>query len=107
MSGNVTLEQVEQLAMQLPAIEQLKLVARISEQLSRSGVAGEEPPLESVSIALSVISPPKITKIGADKSLREADKLLRELDSIAESIGGEFDSGLEIREIREDRSGQL
>lgn len=96
MSGNVTLEQVEQLAMQLPAIEQLKLVARVSEQLSRSGVVFESPAV-SLSIAdLSVISP-------AEK----VDKLLRELDSIAESISGEFDSGLEIRQIREDRSGQL
>ena len=94
MSGNVTLEQVEQLAMQLPAMEQLKLVARISEQLSRSGVAGERPRLAEMDFCLI---PPAAM----------ADKLLQELDSIAESIGGEFDSGSEIRQIREDRSGQL
>ena len=94
MSGNVTLEQVEQLAMQLPAMEQLKLVARISEQLSRSGVAGERPRLTEMDFCLI---PPAAM----------ADKLLQELDSIAESIGGEFDSGSEIRQIREDRSGQL
>ena len=34
MSDRVTFEQVEQLAVQLPPPEQLKLVARISEQLS-------------------------------------------------------------------------
>ncbi len=36
MSGQVTLEQVEQQAAQLPPHEQLKLVAHISERLSRA-----------------------------------------------------------------------
>jgi hypothetical protein len=36
MSGQVTLEQVEQQAAQLPLHEQLKLVAHISERLSRA-----------------------------------------------------------------------
>jgi hypothetical protein len=94
MSDNVTLEQVEQLAMQLPAMEQLELVARISEQLSRSGVAGE--PTRQLKMDFCLIP-----------TTAMADKLLQELDSIADSIGGEFDSGLEIRQIREDRSGQL
>ena len=73
--GGVTLERVEYLAMQLPAAEQKKLVARISEQLSESGVDGESPPIRS--IALSLSKPPAgIVKIGemADKSHREADK---------------------------------
>lgn len=75
MSGSVTLEQVEQLAMQLPAMEQLKLVARISEQLSRSDMA-----------ELQVEAEPERWESEA-----MADALLRELDSIAESIDGEFD----------------
>jgi len=87
MPDNVTLEQVEQLAMQLPAMEQLELVARISEQLSRSGV-GEEPRRQrEIDYSISAISPTE-----------GADELLRELDSIAESIRGKFDSGLEIRQ---------
>jgi hypothetical protein len=36
MSSTITLEQVKQLAVQLPPPEQLKLVARICEQLSRA-----------------------------------------------------------------------
>ena|SRR5215475_11438794 len=105
--GRMTFEQVEWLAMQLPVVEQQKLVARISEQLSRSGLADESPAL---GIAACSSKPPAgIVKAGemADKSLREADKLLRELDSIAESIGGEFDSGSEIRQMREGGAGQL
>jgi hypothetical protein len=87
--GRLTLDQVEQLAMQLPAEEQLELAARINELLSGWGIAMSEPPLEK-------FSPEEM-----------ADKLLGELDSIAESIGGEFDSGSEIRQIREGGGGQL
>jgi hypothetical protein len=90
--GRLTLDQVEQLAMQLPAEEQLELAARINEQLSRSGVVGES---LQIKVPLSEISPAEW-----------ADMLLLELDSIAESIGGEFDSGSEVRQIREGGSGQ-
>jgi hypothetical protein len=88
--GRLTLDQVEQLAMQLPAEEQLELAARINELLSGRGMA------------CSVISP--LERISPEEM---ADKLLGELDSIAESIGGEFDSGSEIRQIREGGGGQL
>ena len=88
MSNQVTIEQVEQLAMQLPSPEQLKLVARISEQLS--GFA------------------PKIPSSGIEQVQREreamADALLAELDAIAESIEGEFDSAEDIRQIREEKA---
>ena len=76
MSNQVTIEQVEQLAMQLPSPEQLKLVARISEQLS--GLALKIPPS------------------GIEQVQREreamADALLAELDAIAESIIGESET---------------
>jgi hypothetical protein len=84
--GRVTLEWVEYLAMQLPAAEQQKLVARISERLSELGVVDESC---SPEIVQCMASPEVI-----------ADGLLRELDSIAESISGEFDPGSEIRQIR-------
>ena len=91
MSSEVILEQVEQLAMQLPPTEQLKLMAHISEQLSRLGVM----------VPLS----------NAEKVQREreamADALLQELDTIAESIEGEFDSAEDIRQIREERANRL
>ena len=90
MSSNVTLEQVEQLALQLPPTEQLKLMAHISEQLSKSGMTAPPP---------------------AEPAPREreamADALLRELDAIAESIEGAFDSAEDIRQIREERADRL
>jgi hypothetical protein len=91
MSERVTLEQVEQLAMQLPPAEQLKLMAHISERLSR---------LETM------VSP---SDAGRMKREREAtaDALIQELDAIAESIEGEFDSAEDIRQIREERANQL
>ena len=88
--GRPTLDQVEQLAMQLPAEEQLELAARINELLSGWGMA------------MSEISP--LERFSPEEM---ADKLLGELDSIAESIGGEFDSGSEIRQMREGGGGQL
>jgi hypothetical protein len=94
MSDNATLDQVEQLAMRLPAMEQLELVARINEQLSKSGVVDE--PTRHLEMDFCLIP-----------TTAMADELLQELDSIAESIGGEFDSGSEIRQLREDRSGQI
>ena len=90
MASNVTLEHVEQLAVQLPVIDRLKLLARISDQLSRLGV---EMPSDMESV----------------RREREAmaDALLQELDAIAESIDGEFDSAADIRQIREERTNHL
>jgi len=91
MSNSVTLEQVEQLVMQLPPTEQLKLIAHISNQLSRSGM--------------------RVLSSNAELAKREreamADALLQELDAIAESIEGEFDSAEDIRQIREERTNRL
>lgn len=91
MSNSVTLEQVEQLVMQLPPTEQLKLIAHISDQLSRSEM--------------------RMLSSNAELARREreamADALLQELDAIAESIEGEFDSAEDIRQIREERTNRL
>ena len=88
MSSKATLEQVEQLVMQLPPTEQLNLMAHISEQLSRLGMT-------------------VLPSDDAEQAPREreamADALLQELDTIAESIEGEFDSAEDIRQMREER----
>lgn len=91
MTSNVTLEQVEQLAVQLPVIDRLKLLARISDQLSRLGTAEMPSDAESARWEREAM----------------ADALLQELDAIAESIDGEFDSAADIRQIREERADQL
>lgn len=86
MSNNVTFEQVERLANELTFPEKLKLVARLSEQLSAS-----------MSLALP---------LDQEQAQREAmaEALLSELDAIADSIGGEFDSAEDLRQIREERA---
>ena len=91
MSNRMTFEQVEQLAVQLPPPEQLKLVAHISEQLS--GFMPMIPPLDME---------------GAQREREPmADVLLAELDAIADSIEGEFDSAEDIRQIREEWANRL
>jgi len=91
MSNAVTLEQAEQLAIQLPPPEQLKLVAYISEQLS----------------GLLKITLSHDAESARRKREMMADALLAELDAIAESIEGEFDSAEDIRQIREERANRL
>ncbi len=93
MTSNVTLEQVEQLAVQLPMAEQLKLLASISTQLSDLAISA--PPVDEE----------------ADRKAREAyaAALMRELDAIADSIeiNGEIDSAEELRQLREERTGRI
>lgn len=93
MIDDVTLEQVEQLAVRLPAIEQLKLLARISTQLSNS--AFDAPIVDEES----------------DRKARaaRAAALLQEWDAIADSIEirGEIDSAEELRQLREERTGRI
>ncbi len=90
MSIKETLDQVEQSAMQLPPTEQLKLMAHISDRLSRLGITALTADTEQVQ---------------REREAR-ADALLQELDTIAESIEGEFDSAEDIREIREERGNR-
>jgi len=91
MSGKVILEQVEQLVMQLSPTEQLKLMAHISEQLNRSEIVVS-------------LSDAERAQQGCEAM---ADALLQELDTIAESIEGEFDSAEDIRQIRQERANRL
>lgn len=93
MAGPVTLEQVEQQAAQLLPHEQLKLVALISERLSRA-----------------VQATPMV--VGDEESLRqqrerEADELLALCDTAAELWEGEFDAAEEIRQMRQERDDQV
>ena len=91
MSNGVTFEQVEQLAVRLPPPEQLKLVARISEQLSN---------------LMATIAPSGMEEVQQEREAM-ADALLAELDAIAGSIEGNFDSAEDIRQIREERANRL
>lgn len=91
MSNEVTFEQVEQLSVRLPPPEQLKLVARISEQLSN---------------LMATIVPPGMESVRQEREAM-ADALLAELDAIAESLDGNFDSAEDIRQIREERANRL
>lgn len=91
MSSKAALEQVEQLVMQLPPTEQLKLMAHISVELSK---------LEMMAL------PSDVKRVQREREAT-ADALLQELDAIAESIEGEFDSAEDIRQIREERVNRL
>ena len=66
----VTIEEVEQLATQLPAAEQLKLLARISTQLSNLGVA----------------TLPVNAELERQQREARAEAFLQELDAIAERV---------------------
>ena len=81
------------MASQLPPRDQLKLVAHIGEQLS-AGLSTTR------------------AREGADERARHerevtAEAVLAELDSVAESIEGEFDSAEDLRQIREERAGRV
>lgn len=91
ISSRMTFEQVQQQVAQLPPTEQLKLVARIGEQLS--GFMPTIPPLDR--------------ERAQQEREAMADALLAELDVIADSIEGEFDSAADIRQIREERANRL
>jgi hypothetical protein len=91
ISNTVTFEQVEKLAAQLPPPEQLKLVTSLSEQLS----------------ALLRTLQPVDEELALQKREAAAAALLAELDTIAESIEGQFDSAEDIRQIREERANRL
>lgn len=91
MSTKETLDQLEQSVMQLPPNDQLKLMARMSDNLTR----------------LELTAPPAAPEQVQREREARADALLQELDTISESIEGEFDSAEDIREIREERGNRL
>jgi len=90
MSSKVTLEQVEQLAMQLPPTEQLKLVAHICEQLS--------------SMPLVVPSEESERERAQMERLAQIDAWIAECDKVAELWEGEFDSAADLRRIRNEET---
>ncbi|MBM3238217.1 hypothetical protein FJZ31_18145 [Candidatus Poribacteria bacterium] len=87
MSSQVTLEQLEEQSAQLPLPEQLKLIARISEQLSMI-------PLDRFTVVEEVLS---------QQRKKEADELLALCDAAAEMWEGEFDAVEDIRWIRQEQ----
>ncbi len=91
MTETVTLEQVEKLVEQLTPAQQLKLAARICEQLSAASdteQAGDE-----------------IGKL-KQKRLQLIDELLSEVNNEDDSRG-EFDSATDLRQLRQERINQI
>jgi hypothetical protein len=88
MSDTVTLEQVEQLAVQLLPREQLKLVAHISEWLIGTPLTTptEERGVEQVQL----------------ERLARVDAWIAQCDEVAELWEGEFDSAADLRRIRDE-----
>jgi len=87
MADMVNLEQAEKLVAQLPPQEQLKLVARICEQLS-------------------VAPPAALPEENAEGRVRqerlaELDAWLAECEKVAVLWEGEFDSAVDLRRIRD------
>ncbi len=89
MTETVTLEQLEELASQLPADKQLQLVSRLTERLSLMPLPHTEPDEARL------------------RKEREAlaDAIIAACDAVAESIEGEFDSVEDLRQIRNERTG--
>ena len=85
MSRAVSVEQVEQLAAQLPLSDQLRLVARICEQVSTT-------------------MPSELTIQAAPPAhIDDVESWLQACDEIADSIEGEFDAVEDLHELRQER----
>ena len=89
MSNGVTFEQVEQLAVLLPPPEQLKLIACISEWLSKMRLS------EAIEDSWRQIYATRI------------EAFLKMSDEMAAETIGEVDSAEDIRQIREERTSRL
>lgn len=87
MSSTVTLDQVEQLATQLPPQEQLKLLSRLSERLT-----------ETLSLPVAVSKREEERKVAA---------VLRECDRAAAAFTRRTDSAETIRRMRDERHRQI
>ena len=88
MTSSMNLEQVEKLAMQLPAQEQLKLAARICDQLSAF------PPV--------TVSEDSTEERARQEQLAKLDAWLAECEEVAALWEGEFDSAADLRRIRDE-----
>ena len=91
MSNQVTLEQLEEQASQLPLHEQLKLIAHLSERLS---------------FAAQVVPATGSAESLRHQRERETDEILALCDAAAELWKGEFDAAEEIRQLRQERDEQ-
>jgi len=89
MASTVSLEQLEELATQLPRAERLQLVAYICQQLSTALLA--EPAAESSE------------EWGRQEQLAKLKAWLAECDKVAELWEGEFDAAAEVRRMRDER----
>jgi len=84
MFNTVTIGEVEQLVVQLPLPERLKLAARICEQLSAVTTENNAERVRQVRLQL-------------------AEELLAECSDIEDDSQGEFDATQDIRRMREGR----
>jgi hypothetical protein len=89
MSSKVALEQVEQLVVQLPPHEQLKLVVSIGERLSALALPGAEENRQRQVYAARL------------------EAFLQMCDEMAAETVGAVDSAEDIRQIREERTARL
>ena len=88
MTNIVSLEQLEELATQLPLAERLQLVAHICQQLSTALTA--EPAAESSE------------ERARQERLTKLEAWLAECDKVAELWEGEFDSAADLRRMRDE-----
>lgn len=92
MREAITLEQVEKLADQLPPIQQLKLVARICEQLSTKSTIED---IENNKEKLK------------QKKLQLVESLLAEVNDVEDDSQGKFDAVEDLNRLREERVKQI
>jgi phosphoribosylanthranilate isomerase len=92
VSNQVTLEQLEEQAIQLPLPEQLKLIAYLSERLSVATPSAPATEREESS---------------RQQREREADEILALCDAAAELWQGEFEAEKEIRQLRQERDERI
>jgi hypothetical protein len=90
MASNITLEQVEALATQLPPAERLKLAARITEQLS-------------VNLLQAAAQQADVEERLRQEQLRLADQLLAQCEGIEDDSQGSTDAVALLRRQREER----
>ncbi len=90
MESTVKLEQVEALAMQLPAAERLKLAARLCERASEDAKGFPVGPVP-----------------GRRWSEEEIQRERARLDAAAALWEGQFDAAAEIRQMRAERDEQI
>ena len=88
MASTVSLEQLEELATQLPLAERLQLVAHICQQLSTALTA--EPAAESAE------------ERARQERLAKLEAWLAECDKVAELWEGEFDAATDLRRMRDE-----